>query len=127
MHSFIVQDIRISPVKADRLVGPMEVHELMIFCRRTCCTGVEVYHHLVVAVHEVNLPTLDAYSGVVLAYLFHIPVKCPVASPEHDADVSFCAIFHKLLDIDFRNDIEKVCLVLYCPTLIEDHILDSVF
>ena len=126
MHSFIVQDIRISPVKADRLVGPMEVHELMIFCRRTCCTGVEVYHHLIVTVHEIYLPSLDSYSGIVLTYLFHIPVKCPVASPEHDTHVPLRAIFHQLFYINFRNDIEKVGFMFHCPTLIKDDIFDSV-
>ena len=104
----------------------MEVHELVIFRSHCGSTGVEVHHHLVVTVHEVDLPSLHAHLGIVGAYLLHILVKGPVSGPEHDSHIPLSGIVAELLDVYFRNHIEKVCLALHCPALVEDHVLDSI-
>ena len=126
VHAFVVEHVRIGPVESAWLVGSVEVNELVIFRSHRSRTGVEVHHHLVVTVHEVDLPSLDTHLSIVGAYLLHILVERPVSCPEHDSHIPLSGIVAELPDVDFRNHIEKVRLALDCPAFVENHILDSV-
>ena len=48
----------------------------------------EVHHHLVVAVHEVHLESLDSHLRIVLAHLLHITLERPIASPKNQAHIA---------------------------------------
>ena len=86
----------------------------------------EIYHILVIAVHKVDLESLDSHFRIVLADLLHITVKCPVASPENQAHIAFCCIFHKHFKVDLRHYLEEVGSTVHRPALIKDDILDAI-
>ena len=86
---------------------------------------VELHHLLVVAVHEVDLEALDAHRGEMLADSLHVAVHGPVAGPEDDADAFGVGVVHDLLQVDLRDHLEEVGLVLDGPALVQDRVFDA--
>ena len=104
----------------------MEVAHQLILRRCHSCTLVEVHHLLVVAVHKVNLETLDTHLGVVLHHAVHISVQCPVACPQYDTYATLLGIVAQMLNVNLGNNLHKVSLLVYRPTLVQDNILYAV-
>ena len=104
----------------------MEVTHKFIF--RSCDGGtlIEIDHLLVIAVHKVNLETLDTHLGVVFHHALHIAVQRPVTSPKHDTHATLFGVVAQMLHINFGYHLHQIGLLVYRPTLIEDNILYAV-
>jgi hypothetical protein len=62
----------------------------------------------------------------VLTYVLHVAVECIVTSPKDDTYVALSCISDELFEVDLGNNLHEVGLLVYCPTLVEDYILDTV-
>ena len=62
-----------------------------------------------------------------LTDLLHISIKRPVTCPKDKVNLTLSRISNKLFQIEFWYDIKQVCITFYCPAVIENDILDTVF
>ena len=61
-----------------------------------------------------------------LTYVLHVALECIVTSPKDDTYVALCCISDELFEVDSVNNLHEVGLLVYCPTLVEDYVLDAV-
>ena len=126
MHALVIYDVRPCPVQSGRLVGAVEINEEVIFGSHLGSTPVEIHHRLVIPVHEIHLETLHSHLGIMTADILHVPVESQIAGPEDDAHTALLSILAKHRDVNLRNHLHKVGLLVHSPALIEDDILDTV-
>ena len=93
-NALIVEHVGVGAAQSRRLVRPVEVDEEVVFGGSGGHPLVEVDHNLVVAVHEIDLESLYAHLGIVLANALHLLVHGGVPSPQHDANAFGFTIFH---------------------------------
>ena len=113
-------------MKTCRLVCSVEIHHHLILRSHLSRSAMEIHHQLVVVIHEVDLEALDSHLRVMLAHLLHVSVEGMVAGPEDKSDITLLRICGKLFKVNFRNHLEKISLKIYRPSLIKNHIFDSV-
>ena len=81
---------------------------------------------LVVAVHEVDLPALDAHLGVFLTGLYQVLVEHIEDRPEHNAHVLGLRIVNQSLQVDVFDGIHDVAFAGVIPSLVEHYVGDMV-
>jgi hypothetical protein len=81
VYTLKVEYIRVCPVHPGRFVHAVKIKDQFITGTSLCRTLVEGYYFLVIAVHEVDFKSFYSQSGVMLADVFHIAVKCVKAGP----------------------------------------------
>ena len=81
-----------------------------------------LYCPLVVAVHKVYLPSLDAHSGISAAGFFEMLVEHVEHRPEHDIHPFLASIVDEPLQVDVGNGVHDIAFRGVVPSLIEHHI-----
>ena len=104
----------------------MEVNQEMVFRCGLCHILEEFDCFLVVPVHEIYLEAFDAHFGEVLADTLDVSFNGFVSRPENQADVLAVRIAHELFQIDFRDYLEQVGLLVHCPALVKYDVFDAV-
>ncbi len=121
-----VEDVGVGAVETRWRVDAVQVeHEVV-----ACATVGQPLHHLqcrlVVAVHEVDLESLDPHLGVVAARLLEVLVHDVEHSPQDDAHMPLVGMADEALQVHVGDGVHDVALVGVVPALVEDDILQSV-
>ena len=125
-HGLEVDHVGIRAVKSRGLVDAVEVeHEVMLGGAFTDAVD-HLHAFLVVAVKEVDLETLDAHVGILLAGLFELGVEHVEDRPKHDANAAVFAILDEFGEIEVGNHRQHVAALRVVPTLVEHDIFDAV-
>ena len=94
VHAFEIDDVRIGPLDSRRFEYAVQVEQQLVPCGRTGGIVDEPDHLLVVPVHEIDLESLDAHFGIVLAKLLHLFGEREVAEPEDQSHAPLFAVLH---------------------------------
>ena len=126
-NTFVIDDIGISTLQTCGFMNTMEVEHDLVFCTRSGSSVKELRDLLIVTIHKVHLETFDAHICIVLNHILHIAVEGFITGPEHQTHIFRFRIRGKLFQIDFRNYLHQVSLLVYSPTFVKDDIFDAMF
>ena len=126
MNAFKVDDIGPCTVQSRGLAGAVEVDEEFVARSRFGGFVIEIGYGLVVVVHEIDLETLDAHVGIVLAHVLHVAHESVVPGPQDKPDALLVGVGHKLRQVYLRDNLHEVGFFVYGPSFVENHILDAV-
>ena len=126
MHALVIHHIRPTAVQPRRFVGSVKINQKAIAGSHLRSPRMEVHRNLVVPVYVINLEALYSHLCIMSANILHIAVKGPISRPENDAHTVLFCVINKPFHVNFRNDLQKVCLQAYSPSVVENHVLDAV-
>ena len=125
VHTLVVYHVGVCARQAGGLVCAVEVDQQAVSCCRARNIVAEAHHAAVVAVHEVDLESLDAHLREVAAYPLDVAVERPVTRPEYDAHAALRGVVDEHSEIYFWHYLPEIGSTLDAPTLVEDYILDA--
>ena len=86
----------------------------------------EVYHFLVITVHEVYFKSFNPHGCIMFHYFFHISVESPVACPQDKVYVFAFGIGCQFRQVDLRDNLQHICLFVHCPSFVKNYIFNFV-
>ena len=125
-HRLEIHHIRIGTIHSRRLLATVEVEHKLILGSYLGKIILEVGHLHIVTVEEIDLKAFDTHLGKVATNLLLFALHGVVARPEDDAYALRVGVVDNRLQIDLGDNLFEVVGILYCPTLVEDYILDAI-